>query len=99
MESTIVKIRNLTVGYDGDPVLRDVSLDIKERDFIGVIEVNIDPNRMVFAKHSAQLRSNPLRKNNRCSGTQPDDFHMIDFAQFGEDVFQTIITHQQCVAT
>lgn len=40
MESTIVQIRNLTVGYDGDPVLRDVSLDIKDRDFIGVIGPN-----------------------------------------------------------
>lgn len=40
MESTILQIKNITVGYNGDPVLRDVSLDINSRDFIGVIGPN-----------------------------------------------------------
>lgn len=39
MES-LVEIKNLTVGYDRIPVIEGVSLDIRERDFLGVIGPN-----------------------------------------------------------
>ncbi|MCG6189600.1 metal ABC transporter ATP-binding protein [Maribellus maritimus] len=36
----LIKIENLTVGYDNTPVLENVNLDIFEKDFIGVIGPN-----------------------------------------------------------
>lgn len=36
----LIKIKNLTVGYDKEPVLRNVNLEIFESDFIGVIGPN-----------------------------------------------------------
>ncbi len=36
----LIKIKNLTVGYDKTPVLDNVNLDIFENDFIGVIGPN-----------------------------------------------------------
>jgi zinc transport system ATP-binding protein len=36
----LIKIENLTVGYDKQPVLKNVNLDICENDFIGVIGPN-----------------------------------------------------------
>ncbi len=36
----LIKIENLTVGYDKKPVLRNVNLEIFEKDFIGVIGPN-----------------------------------------------------------
>ena len=36
----IIEIKNLSAGYDGRTVLRDVNLTIYERDFLGVIGPN-----------------------------------------------------------
>jgi zinc transport system ATP-binding protein len=36
----LIKIENLTVGYDKTPVLKNVNLEIFEKDFIGVIGPN-----------------------------------------------------------
>jgi len=36
----LIKIENLSVGYDKQPVLRDVNLEIFENDFLGVIGPN-----------------------------------------------------------
>ena len=36
----LINIKNLTVGYDKEPVLRDVNLEIFESDFIGMIGPN-----------------------------------------------------------
>ncbi|MFO7671598.1 MAG: ATP-binding cassette domain-containing protein [Bacteroidales bacterium] len=40
MENPIVQIRNLEAGYQGNRVLRNVSLSIMEHDFIGIIGPN-----------------------------------------------------------
>ena len=36
----LIKIENLTVGYDNVPVLKSINLDVYENDFIGVIGPN-----------------------------------------------------------
>jgi len=36
----LIKIQNLTLGYDKSPVLNDVNLEIFEKDFLGVIGPN-----------------------------------------------------------
>jgi len=36
----LIKIENLSVGYDKEPVLHDVNLEIYEKDFLGIIGPN-----------------------------------------------------------
>ncbi len=36
----LIKIENLSVGYDKEPVLHDVNLEIHEKDFLGIIGPN-----------------------------------------------------------
>ncbi len=36
----LIKIQNLTLGYDKEPVLKDVNLEIYENDFLGMIGPN-----------------------------------------------------------
>jgi len=36
----VISIKHLWAGYDGDPVLEDINLSVKERDFIGLIGPN-----------------------------------------------------------
>lgn len=38
--STILELKNITAGYEGIPVLKEVNLAIKEQDFIGIIGPN-----------------------------------------------------------
>jgi zinc transport system ATP-binding protein len=40
MEKPLVSIRGMSAGYNGDPVLKDVDLDIFADDFLGVIGPN-----------------------------------------------------------
>lgn len=40
MSNTIAKLEHITAGYNGEAVLRDVSLSIRPHDFIGVIGPN-----------------------------------------------------------
>lgn len=40
MKKPIIELRNLSVGYDGRNVLRDINLAIYERDFLGIIGPN-----------------------------------------------------------
>lgn len=40
MASPIIEIKNLSAGYDGRTVLRDVNLTVYERDFLGIIGPN-----------------------------------------------------------
>ncbi|MDE6877876.1 MAG: metal ABC transporter ATP-binding protein, partial [Odoribacter sp.] len=37
---TILELKHVSAGYDGSPVLEDVSLQVHEKDFIGVIGPN-----------------------------------------------------------
>jgi zinc transport system ATP-binding protein len=40
MKAPLVSIKNMDVGYQNQLVLSDVSLDVFERDFIGIIGPN-----------------------------------------------------------
>ena len=68
-------------------------------DLIGVIEVRVNPNRMVFPNDLAKFGGDPLWKYHGCACAYPDDFDVIDCPKFGEDVFQAFIAHQQGIAT
>ena len=38
--ASLVTLRNLTAGYDAQPVLRDINLTVYDRDFLGIIGPN-----------------------------------------------------------
>lgn len=38
--NTLLELRHITAGYEGIPILKDVSLPIQEQDFIGIIGPN-----------------------------------------------------------
>ncbi|ASB48840.1 metal ABC transporter ATP-binding protein [Alkalitalea saponilacus] len=40
MSNLLARLDNITAGYNGEPVLKGVSLDIRENDFIGIIGPN-----------------------------------------------------------
>ena len=40
MPQPIIEVRNLSAGYDGRKILRDINLTIYERDFLGIIGPN-----------------------------------------------------------
>ncbi len=64
-------------------------------DLIGMIEVSIQPDRVVLFEHLAKFRGNALWHDYRCTGAQADDFNVLDFAQFGQDVLQALFPHQE----
>ena len=39
-ERSVIETDGMSVGYDGKVVLRDVSISVKERDFLGIVGPN-----------------------------------------------------------
>lgn len=67
-------------------------------DFIGMVEMRVQPNGMVLFEHCAKLRGDPLRHDNRGSAAETDDFNMGHFAQLADDVFKLFVALHECVA-
>ena len=40
MNNSIIKIENLSAGYDNKTVLHDINLEVAEKDFLGIIGPN-----------------------------------------------------------
>lgn len=54
---------------------------------IRMVEVGVDPYRVVFLKHLAQLRSDTLRADHRGTGADTHYLHMFYLAEAGDDIF------------
>ena len=67
-------------------------------DFIGMVEMRVQPNGMVLFEHCAKLRGDPLRHDNRGSAAETDDFNMGHLAQLADDVFKLFVALHECVA-
>ena len=67
-------------------------------DFIGMVEMRVQPNGMVLFEHCAKLRGDPLRHDNRGSAAEADDFNMGHLAQLADDVFKLFVALHECVA-
>ena len=67
-------------------------------DFVGMVEMRVQPNGMVLFEHGAKLRGDPLRHDNRGSAAETDDFNMRHLAQLADDVFKLFIALHECVA-
>ncbi len=67
-------------------------------DFIGMVEMRVQPNGMILFEHCAKLRGDPLRHDNRGSAAEADDFNMGHLAQLADDVFKLFVALHECVA-
>lgn len=67
-------------------------------DFIGMVEMRVQPNGMVLFEHCAKLRGDPLRHDNRGSAAETDDFDMGHLAQLADDVFKLFVALHECIA-
>ncbi len=75
--SRIVEIRNVTAGYGRDVVLKNVSLDIYDDDFIGIIGPNGGGKTTFLKLLIGQVK--PLREVSTYSGKQ----HPIGYCTAG----------------
>ena len=68
------------------------------RDLVGVVEVEVDPERVVLLEHLAQLVVDPLRQEDRHARADPDDLDVRDLAQAAEDLLEQLRGEGQAVA-
>ena len=67
-------------------------------DLVGVVEVEVDPERVVLREHLAQLVVDPLGQEDRHAAADPDDLDVGDLAQAAEDRFEQLRREGQAVA-
>ena len=67
-------------------------------DLIGMVEMGIQPNGMIFLEHCAELGSDPLRHDDGGTGTDADYLNMGDLAELADDVFKDVVILHESVA-
>ena len=68
------------------------------RDLVRVVEVEVDPQRVVLLEHLAQLVVDPLRQEDRHPRPDPDDLDVRDLAQPAQDRLEQLRREGQAVA-
>ena len=64
----------------------------------GMVEMQVDPERVVLREHLAQLVVDPLRQEDRHAAPDPDDLDVRDLAQAAQDRFEELGRERQPVA-
>src|SRR5664280_305297 len=69
------------------------------RHLAGVVELRIEPQRMVLAQHGSQFGRDALRKDYR--GTRADAYHLdvLDLADLTDDILEELVIDEQRVTT
>ena len=67
-------------------------------DLVGMVEVEVDPQRVVLLEHLAELVVDPLRQEDRHARADPDDLDVGDLAQAAQDRFEQLRGERQAVA-
>ena len=68
------------------------------RDLVRVVEVEVDPERVVLLEHRAELVVDPLRQEDRHPRADPDDLDVGDLAEAAEDRLEELRGERQAVA-
>ena len=68
------------------------------RDLVGVVDVDVHPQRVVLGEHLAQLLVDPLRQEHRHPGADPDDLDVGDLAQAADRGLEQLRGEGQAVA-
>lgn len=66
--------------------------------FVRMIEVGVQPDRVVFLEHVHQFRCDALRQHDRGARADADDLHVGNGTQTADDIFEFFVAHQQGVA-
>src|SRR5690606_23638477 len=67
-------------------------------DFLRMVEMGVQPDRMILPQDPAQVLRDPLGKHHRSPGSDPDNFHMGNFPEVFQQVFQDLVVDQQPVS-
>ena len=67
-------------------------------DLVGVVEVQVDPERVVLREHLAQLVVDALRQEDRHAAPDPDDLDVRDLAEPAQDLLEELGRERQAVA-
>ena len=59
-------------------------------DLVGVVEVEVDPERVVLLEHRAELVVDALRQEDRDARADPDDLDVGDLADAAEDLLEQL---------
>ena len=84
--------RNAGVGHAG------AGLAQLGRDLLGMVDVDVDPERMVFPDHLAELVVDALRQEHRHAAADADDLDVRDRAQVAQQLVQHLGRHGQRIA-
>jgi hypothetical protein len=68
------------------------------RDLVGVVEVEVHPDRVVRREHLAQLVVDPLGHEHRDARSDPDDLDVGDLAEAPDDPLEQLRSERQAVA-
>ena len=68
------------------------------RDLVRVVEVHVDPERVVLLQHLAQLVVDALRQEDRHARADADDLDVRDRAQAAQDRLEQLRCQRQPVA-
>jgi len=67
-------------------------------DFIGVVDMDIHPQGMVFLQSVAQFRRHPLRHKHRNAAANPDNLNVRNFAQPAQQFLKNFRRQRQRIA-
>src|SRR5450756_914044 len=92
-ENGLVANRDPCVGQHCD------SLGRFGRHLAGVVELRVEPQRMVLAQHGAEFGRDTLRKNH--GGTRADAYHLdvLNLADLTDDILEELVVDEQRVTT
>ena len=85
MTSSIVEMRDVSFGYNGQPVIQKVNLDIRDKDFIAMIGPNGGGKTTILklilglikpVKGTIRVMGGPANKNSHYIGYVPQDVHI-----------------------
>ncbi len=65
--------------------------------FLRMVEMSVEPDRMVLLEHVAKLRSDSLRAYNRSTGTDSDYLHMLDCTELLDYVLQSVVRNHKSI--
>ncbi len=67
-------------------------------DLVGMVEVGVQPNGMIFLEHIAEGGSDPLRADDRGAAADTDDLHVGDLTKLRDDVLELFVRNHERVA-
>ena len=67
-------------------------------ELVGMVEMGVEPDGMIFLQHLAQLGGNTLRADHWGTAAETDNLHMRNLAKALDDIFQFLVRNHQAVA-